>query len=168
MESTIPVLLQDHKNLVAIAMYHSLNADCRVGNRFTGPQHNKNAAYTDNDDATAQANVDTTLLMNIIQAEAHQDDTTVLKKFAEQQNSMPVVATLADVMCDDDLPVNIVGQAPFPPLLVNSVMINKRNRADMSEPLSSSHQVHLKCLWSLTTTLQFICHNYYYNQAMII
>jgi hypothetical protein len=124
MESTIRALLQDRKKLVATGMYRSLKADHRVGNRFTGPQHNNNAAYTDNDDATAQANVDATLLMNIIQAEARQDDPTVLENLAEQHNAMMVAATLADVICDDDLPANIVGQAPVPLLLVKSVMIN--------------------------------------------
>jgi hypothetical protein len=43
---------------------------------------------------------------------------------------MMVAATIADVICDDDLPANIVGQAPEPPLLVNSVMINQRNHAE--------------------------------------
>jgi hypothetical protein len=86
MESTIYTLLQDCKKLVATAMYRSLNADHRVGNRFTGPQYNNNAADTDYDDATAKANVDVTaLLMNIIQAEVHQDDTTDLAMLAEQQ-----------------------------------------------------------------------------------
>ena len=45
-------------------------ADHRLGNRFTGPQYNNNAADTDYDDTTAQANGDATLLINIIQAEA--------------------------------------------------------------------------------------------------
>jgi hypothetical protein len=130
MESTICALLQDHKKLVATAMYCSCNADHRVGNRFTGPQYNKNASDTDYDDNTAQENVDATFLMNIIQAEAHQDDTTDLAMLAEQQNAMMVAASLADVMCNNDLPANIVGQAPVPLLLVNSVMINQSNHAE--------------------------------------
>jgi hypothetical protein len=100
MESTICALLQDGKKLVATAMYHLLNADHRVGNRFTGPQYNKNAADTYYDDASAQANVDATVLMNIIQAEAHRDDTMDLAMLAEQQNAMMVAASLADVMCN--------------------------------------------------------------------
>jgi hypothetical protein len=49
---------------------------------------------------------------------------------AEQQNATMVAASLPDVMCDDDLPANIIGQAPVPPLLVNSVMINQSNHAE--------------------------------------
>jgi hypothetical protein len=70
MESTICALLQDCKKLVDTAMYCSLNADHMVGKRFAGPQYNNNAADTDYDDTTAQANGDATLLINIIQAEA--------------------------------------------------------------------------------------------------
>jgi hypothetical protein len=130
MESTVCMLLQDCKKLVASAIYCSLYADYRVDNRFTGSQYNNNAADTDYYDATAQANVDATLLMNIIHAEARQDDTTVLAMLAEHHNATMVAAALADVMCNDDLPAKIVGEAHVPPLLVNSVMIYQRSHAE--------------------------------------
>jgi hypothetical protein len=43
---------------------------------------------------------------------------------------MIVAVSLAAFMCNNDLPANIVGQAPVPPLLVNSVMINQSNHAE--------------------------------------
>jgi hypothetical protein len=91
MESTMQALLQDRKKLVASAMYCSLNADRRIGNRFTGtPEFNNNNnnnsddADVDNDKTTAQADVEATCLLDIIQAEARQDDTTVLAMLAEE------------------------------------------------------------------------------------
>ena len=72
-------------------MYHSLNADRRIGKRFTGPpefnnNNNNNSDDADvyNDKTTAQADVEATRLLDIIQAEARQDDTTVLAMLAEE------------------------------------------------------------------------------------
>ena len=47
-------------------MYHLLNADHRLGNRFTGSTTTMQLISTDYDDATAQVDVDTTLLINIM------------------------------------------------------------------------------------------------------
>ena len=133
-------LLQDRKKLVASAMYRSLNADRRIGNRFTGPpefnnNNNNNSDDADvyNDKTTAQADVEATCLLDIIQAEARQDDTTVLAMLAEEQNAIMVAASLTSVMCDDDISSrnnNDSAPVPVPPFQVNSIMINQRNQVE--------------------------------------
>ncbi len=78
--------------------------------------------------------MEATCLLDIIQAEARQDDTTVLAMLAEEQNAIMVAASLTSVMCDDDISSrnnDDSAPVPVPPFQVNSIMINQRNQVEV-------------------------------------
>ena len=88
MESTIRVLQLKQKNLIAITHYRFSNADRRVGNRFEGPSVNdrNNNNDTNNDNGEEDRNL--ALVLELIRAEARQDDISELTSSVGDLNAI--------------------------------------------------------------------------------
>ena len=110
MESTMRGLMQNRKKLVATQMYKSRNVDRRVGNRFEGPQLNDLVRTCDYNDTTTNYDNDLEIhrnaqaLLDIIQAEALQDDGTGNNLSTVAQNAIHVAAALTVVMESNSVP----------------------------------------------------------------
>ncbi len=104
MENTMQGLMQNCKKLVATQMYKSKNVDHRVGNRFEGPQLNDlvhTCDYNDtttNDDNDLEIHQNAQALLDIIQAEALQDDGTGNILSTAAHNAIHVTDALTAVM----------------------------------------------------------------------
>jgi hypothetical protein len=98
MESTIRVLQLKQKNLIAITHYRFSNADRRVGNRFEGPSVNdrNNNNDTNNDNGEEDRNL--ALVLELIRAEARQDDISELTSSVGDLNAISVRDALRSVM----------------------------------------------------------------------
>lgn len=98
MESTIRVLRLKQKNLIAITHYRFSHADKRVGNRFEGPCVNgiNNNNDTNNDNGEEDRNL--ALVLELIRAEARQDDISELTSSVGDLNAISVRDALRSVM----------------------------------------------------------------------
>ncbi len=92
-------------------MYKSKNVDCRVGNRFEGPKFNdlvRTCDYNDtttNDDNDLEIHQNDQALLDIIQAEALQDDGKRNNLSTADQNAINVADALTAVMESNSVPV---------------------------------------------------------------
>ena len=104
------VLMQNRKKLVATQMYKSKNVDHREGNCFEGPQLNDLVRTCDNNDTTLNDDNDLEIdrnaqaLLDIIQAEALQDDGTGNNLSTAAQNAINVADALTEVMESNSVP----------------------------------------------------------------
>jgi hypothetical protein len=91
-------------------MYKSTNVDCRVGNCFEGPQLNDLVCTCDynetatNDDNDLEIHQNAQALLDIIQAEALQDDGTGNNLSTGAQNAIHVADALTLVMESNNVP----------------------------------------------------------------
>ncbi len=103
-------LMQNCKKLVATQMYKSKNVDRRVGNRFEGPQLNdlvRTCDYNDtntNDDNDLEIDRNAQALLDIVQAEALQDDGSGNNLSTASQNAIHVADALTAVMESNSVP----------------------------------------------------------------
>ncbi len=134
LESTIRGLMQNRKKKAATTMYRSLNADVRLGDRFTGPTlsaldssgDSNNTGNIVQDSETHRAAV---ALLNDIQAEARQDDTIdVTTLSAGAQNAIRVAAALTEVL-DSNVEPELSDASNIPANHQNTFMTIGENQA---------------------------------------
>ncbi len=102
MESTIRVLRLKQSNLIAITHHRFSNADRRVGNRFEGPCINdRNNNDLNNDNGEEDQNL--AGLLELIRAEARQDDISELTPSNGDLNAISVRDALRSVMVDNEI-----------------------------------------------------------------
>ena len=121
MESTMQGLMQNCKKLVATQMYKLRNVDRRVGNCFEGPQLNdlvRTCDYNDtttNDDNDLEIHRNAQALLDIVQAEALQDDGSGNNLSTAAQNAIHVADALTAVMDSYSVP-ELSNVRPIPTL----------------------------------------------------